>query len=138
MAVITSSVAMIIFVAVEITYKINMSEKSCWYSLKNVVNCSNGGIQYKLSSLLYILYLTESKWHASKLKSLIVAMIIFVAAKITYKINMSEKSCWYSLKNVVNCSNGGIKYKLGSLLYISYLTEIKWYASKFKSLITFN
>ena len=61
MAVITSSVAMIIFVAAEITYKINMSEKSCWYSLKNVVNCSNGGRKYKFSALLYISYFTEIK-----------------------------------------------------------------------------
>ena len=30
---------------------------------------------------------------------------------------MREKSCWYSLKNV-NCSNGGIKYKLSAVLYI--------------------
>ena len=57
-AVITSSVAMIIFVAAEMTFKIKMSEKSCWYSLKYVVNWSNGGIKYKLSALLYISYLT--------------------------------------------------------------------------------
>ena len=59
-----------------------------------------------------------------------VAIIIFVAAEITYKINMSEKSCWYSLKNVVNCLNEGIKNKLSALLCISYLTKINWYASK--------
>ena len=31
-----------------------------------------------------------------------------------------------STKNAGNCSNGGIKYKLGALLYISFLTEIKY------------
>ena len=31
---------------------------------------------------------------------------------------MREKSCWYSLKNVVNCSKGGIKYKISAVLYI--------------------
>ena len=37
---------------------------------------------------------------------------------------MSEmKSCWYALKNAVSCSNGEIKYKLSTLLHISYLTE---------------
>ena len=44
---------------------------------------------------------------------------------------MSAQSCWYSLKNALKCSNGGIKYKLSALLYISYLTEIKYYVSMF-------
>ena len=48
---------------------------------------------------------------------------------------MSEKSRLYSLKNVGNCSNGGIKYKLSALLYISYLEEIKYYESTSKPLI---
>ena len=48
---------------------------------------------------------------------------------------MSEKSCLYSLKNVGNCSNGGIKYKLGALLYISCSAEIKYYESTLKPLI---
>ena len=48
---------------------------------------------------------------------------------------MSEKSCLYSLKNVGYCSNGGIKYKLSALLYISYLTEIKYYEYMLKPLI---
>ena len=47
---------------------------------------------------------------------------------------MREKSCLYSLKNVGNCSNGGIKYKLSALLYISYLEKIK-YESMLKPLI---
>ena len=43
---------------------------------------------------------------------------------------MSETSCWYSLKNVGNCSNGGA---------LLYLTEIKYYLSTLKPLIvTFN
>ena len=42
---------------------------------------------------------------------------------------MSEKSRWYSLENVENCSNGGIKYKLSALLY---LTEIKYYETTLK------
>ena len=37
---------------------------------------------------------------------------------------MREKSCWYSLKNVVNCSNGGIKYKLSAVLYIFVFNRI--------------
>ena len=53
---------------------------------------------------------------------------------------MSEqKSCWYSLKNVVNCSNGVIIYKLSALLRISSLSEIQFYVSTLKPLIvTFN
>ena len=45
---------------------------------------------------------------------------------IPCKVNMSEKFRWYSLKNVGNSSNGWIKYKLSALLYISFLTEVKY------------
>ena len=48
---------------------------------------------------------------------------------------MSEKSCWYSLKNVGKCSNGGIKYKPSALLHISYLSEMKYYVSTSKPLM---
>ena len=37
--------------------------------------------------------------------------------KLYHKINMIEKSCLYSLKNVGNCTYRGIKYKLRVLLY---------------------
>ena len=58
---------------------------------------------------------------------------------IIEKVNMSETSCWYSLKNVLNCSNGAIKYKLNALLYISYLIKIKYYLSTLKPwIMTFN
>ena len=50
---------------------------------------------------------------------------------------MSEmKSRWYYLKNDVNCSNGGIKYKLSALLQISYSTEITYICIHVKALGT--
>ena len=44
---------------------------------KHVGNCSNGGIQYKLSALLYISYLAEVKYYESMLKPLIVTFPFF-------------------------------------------------------------
>ena len=74
-----------------------------------------------------------------------VAKMTLVVAEITLKVDVITSpvvkiTFKKELKKTVgNCFNGGVIYKIGALLYISFLTEIKYYVSTLKPLrVTFN
>ena len=120
-ALITSLLAKINFVVAEITYKVSMIT-----SLMAKITCVVADIKLKVAVITYsVVKITFEKIARENAK-----VITKIYNCILYKVTMSGKSCWNSLKTLDIVS---------ALLYISYSTEIKYYVSTFKPLIvTFN
>ena len=101
MAVINSSVAKIIFVVDEVAYKINISEKSCWYTLKNVASCSNRGIKYKLLSFVVHFVFNRNKIVCIQVKVLD-SNFQLMSKMLVHFSNLGTH--WAEMWNTVNCT----------------------------------
>ena len=119
--VITYLVFRITFVVAEITFKVAM------------VTSSEAKITFVVAEIMLKWLWSLLRWSKSLLKNGSTECKSNNKKLYYIRLTWARSPTW--IKNVGNCSNGGIKKKLGALLYISSLAESKYYESMLKPLI---